>query len=307
MPNTPYYFRADVSGYGGGVNIHFYDANKGYLGNVATYTNATFTTPQNAHFMRFVSWTYQAYGNDITVSLYYSGESGYDQYYPYTVLAEVDTGSEVLYGDGTPENSDSKVPDGTITRQRGRTTIDLTSLSYTQEESPKTMWYSTTKPFESICKLPASNAVRVNGKCNKLVFFSYNDLDSNVGIAITSTGRLAISDAVKTALSSYGSVTIEYPLATPTTEQGTPFAENIPCDDFGSLSWTQTKGIPQGNEIFYPVDYKASIDTLYNLVNGDMSKIVTEDEYPEAPSSDGTYVLKATVSGGTKTYAWVAE
>jgi hypothetical protein len=117
--------------------------------------------------------------------------------------------------------------------------------------------------------------------------------------------------AFKTAMSG---VYLYYELATPTTEQGTAFAENIPCDDFGSMYWTQTKGIPQGNEIFYPVDYKASIDTLYNRVEGDMSAIVIDsqlevvaDRIPEAPSEDGTYTLKATVSSGTKTYSWVAD
>ena len=73
------------------------------------------------------------------------------------------------------------------------------------------------------------------------------------------------------------------------------------------MYWTQSAGVPQGVEIFYPYDYKAAVDTILNEVNGDVTKLVTTEKVPDAPSSNGTYVLKVTVSGGTPTYSWVAE
>ena len=301
-PNTTYYKFTPSSFWNA-----YYDAEYNYIG----YGNAsagTFTTPANCHFMRFnLESAYgTTYKHDITISLYYSGESGYSDYYPFSVLAEVDTGSEVLRSAGAV--ADEKTPDGTITRNVGEpVTLDLSTMTFTQEDAGGTaQWYSSTQPFASY-KKPASNYDKANAQSGRFVCMAYTDLASNSGFGITSTGRLGISNDIYTNRASYTSVVFFCEAATPTTEQGTAFAKNIPCDDFGSLMWTQTKGIPQGNEIFYPVDYKASIDTLYKKVNGDMSKIVTEDEYPEAPSADGTYVLKATVSGGTKTYAWVAE
>lgn len=239
-PNTAIYVKNDSAG-----RICFYDSNKVHIGSDSK-SNTYFTAPANAHFMRFCTASgYGAtYKKDITFSRYYPDESGYDQYYPYTVLAEVDTGSEVLRSAGAV--ADEKTPDGTITRKVG-----VRAYAAGDESDPT-----------------------------------------------------VITDKTNTF----------YALATPTTEQGTAFAENIPCDDFGSLSWTQTKGIPQGNEIFYPVDYKASFDTLYNIVDGDMSALATDDELqavadriPAAPDADGTYTLKATVSSGTKTYSWVAD
>ena len=275
-----------MSGYGGGVNIHFYDANKGYLGNVATYTNATFTTPQNAHFMRFVSWTYQAYGNDITVSLYYSGESGYDQYYPYTVLAEVDTGSEVLRSAGAI--ADEKTPDGTITRRVG--VVDLGTLSWNYSSSAgQEFFYTSITGAKSKAWGTLSNAA-----CPPYMQAAYDDVNGQNGMfGINPAGNTfkacntSYSDAAtfKTAMSG---VYLYYELATPTTEQGTAFAENIPCDDFGSMYWTQTKGIPQGNEIFYPTDLKGALDSIVAAL----------------PSAIGTYTLHATVTTAGVTFSW---
>ena len=254
------------------------------------------------------------YAHNTTISLYYPGESGYDQYYPYSVLAEVDTGSEVLRSAGAV--ADEKTPDGTITRRVGVVDLGTLAWNYGGVDFPNLFYANLTVKSNknslvnvSCAKYstPSRNATGAGDATaimsDKEVSGFYNSGSPNSWVYIKDS---AYSDAAafKTAMSG---IYLYYELATPTTEQGTAFAENIPCDDFGSLMWTQTKGIPQGNEIFYPVDYKASIDTLYNRVEGDMSKIVTEDEYPEAPSSDGTYVLKATVSGGTKTYAWVAE
>ena len=306
IPNTAYYAKAKLTN-----GVLFYGADKTYLGiDYAAYpNNSTFTTPPNAYYMRFVvSDTYgTTYNHDLTISLYYSGESGYDQYYPYSVLAEVDTGSEVLRSAGAV--ADEKTPDGTITRRVGY--VDMGTLSFeTATANGKT--YS-----NIISDIQKGSASGYGNFIQSAIFVGVEKASMGLlgdgEMSVDTGGRLQIC---KTAWANYTSAQIAtalsgvylyYELATPTTEQGTAFAENIPCDDFGSMYWTQTKGIPQGNEIFYPVDYKASIDTLYNRVGGDMSKIVTEDEYPEAPSSDGTYVLKATVSGGTKTYAWVAE
>lgn len=84
--------------------------------------------------------------------------------------------------------------------------------------------------------------------------------------------------------------------------------------DFGG-----TNGVPQGNLIFYPVDYKAYLDTLHKYTDGDPDNLALKSDLavvnekigakiPECPTTtDGTYVLKATVSSGTVVYSWVLE
>ena len=313
-PNSPIYFYCAVT-QTGSFPFFAYDAQKNYIGKFEVDAQDDASIPSNAHFIRFRSTSgYGAtYNHDITISRYYPGESGYDQYYPFTVLAEVDTGSEVLRSAGAV--ADEKTPDGTITRKVGTpVTLDLSTMTFTQEDAGGTaQWYSSTQPFASY-KKPASNYDKANAQSGRFACLAYIDLASNSGFGITSTGRLGISNDIYTNRASYTSVEFFCEAATPTTEQGTSFPSNIPCDDFGSLMWTQTKGIPQGNEIFYPVDYKASFDTLYNLVDGDMSELATDtelqvvaDRIPDAPSTDGTYSLKVSVSGGTKTYSWVAD
>lgn len=314
-PNAQYYFH-----YTSQQNLkgRFYDAAKNYIGfkdgnGNNLFSNRVILIPPNAHFVRFCPAESEVPDHTITVSRYYSGESGYDEDYDYSVLAEVDTGSEVLRSAGAI--ADEKLPDGTITRKVGY--IDLGTLTWSYNTSGTYPVFIAT-----LADAPSSiTAGSADYHSSKYVSYPSTSLTTYTGTSADKTiCRRNNNNTVLFQDSSYTSADLvdghaswlegqffTYELATPTTEQGTAFAENIPCDDFGSMYWTQTKGIPQGNEIFYPVDYKASIDTLYNRVGGDMSKIVTEDEYPEAPSSDGTYVLKATVSGGTKTYAWVAE
>ena len=280
-------------------------------------TNNTFLVPANACYMRLRLDGVTTYNHDITISLYYPGESGYDQYYPYSVLAEVDTGSEVLRSAGSV--ADVKTPDGTITRRVG--TVDLGTLEWTYDTTNLSVPIFKSSVIAGavadrasvyLCAKYTYVGAKAEGhlESNDKAFARWNSSNS-ANIVVIRDDSYTDAAAFKTAMSG---VILHFELATPTTEQGTAFAENIPCDDFGSLMWTQTKGIPQGNEIFYPVDYKASIDTLYNRVEGDMGAIVIDsqlevvaDRIPEAPSEDGTYTLKATVSSGTKTYSWVAD
>lgn len=108
--------------------------------------------------------------------------------------------------------------------------------------------------------------------------------------------------------------TTYYQLATPTTEQGTPFAENIEVNDYGTMYWLDDNealvGVPQGCKIFYPADYVLLMDDLNNYTNGSVSNLALKtDLLPKLPSSsaDGTYTLKAIKIGDTITYTWVAD
>lgn len=325
-PNTEYN-KYCASVYVSSMNIFWYDADKNFISFSSSGGNnnsAHYTSPTNARFFRFyMDINYgTSYKHDITISLYYSGESGYDQYYPYSVLAEVDTGSEVLYGDGTPEHSDSKLPDGTITHNRARATFDGTQGTWSVYNGA---FYRTFSGYKKITGKAISNLFAFAGQNTGL-----SDLINNAGRGsfafrkdndtiqfYPADSSITTSAEFNTWLASHP-VTVEYDLATPTTEQGTPFsgasADNFAIDDFGSMYWTQTNGVPQGVEIFYPYDYKAAVDTLLNMVSGDVDNLATDAELatvagrvPIAPTANGTYVLKVTVTGGVPTYSWVAE
>lgn len=288
IPNSSYYITASVSSKN--CKARFYDAAKNYIGYQSVdgyniYTKTAFTVPVNAYFMRLSPSVADVPtpNNNITISLYYSGESGYDEYYPYSVLAEIDTGSEVLRSAGAV--ADEKTSDGTITRRVGY--VDLGTLTYITNQTG-------TNTYEATCA-PVGKANGIsNFICAGIAYTAYAD-DGQYGIrGYSSSGQVAVrvpknvastTSAIKTALSG---VYLYYELATPATEQGTAFAENIPCDPDGTLNWTQSAGVPQGNEIFYPADLKGALESIVAAL----------------PSANGTYTLHATVTTAGVTFSW---
>ncbi len=253
--------------------------------------NTSAKIPSNAVWCKFYVTDYgTTYNHDITISIYYDGESGYDQYYPYEELANIDTGTEVLRGAGSVK--DTKAPDGTITHNVG--SVDLSTLSWTQYATNK---YVAVAPNN--VKLPQSDAHKINGVSSKyeIVIAGANFDNYDFVLAVNSIGEIYCKD---TSGSPTG--TLYYELATPTTEQGTTFSENIVIDDFGSMDFSGTSGVPQGASIFYAVDYKAFVDSLYNTLDGDATDIVKESGLDSKLATLG-YVKLTSVSGydATKT------
>lgn len=302
IPNQVYAFRKTL---GQQILVLFYDNefncvpfNVTAAGNATQYNSAavvhmndaytTFQVPAGATSILFRVDGQTAYGNDITISLYYSGESGYDEYYPYEELASINTGSETLRSAG--EAYDAKVPDGTITRKVGVKTSQTGAIGDTITISDM--------------KADTQNIVCALGGIDEWGTVS--------GTTITLTKAITSLD-------------IYYELATATTESGTSYAETVTIDDFGSMQFVNTNGVPQGNLIFYPVDYKAFVDTAYNELDGDATQIAQKGELavgdpdtikgvlnlinakiPAPPASDGAYKLTVTVSSGVATYSWEA-
>ena len=261
----------------------WYDQNKNRISTV--YVGSTvLTSPSNACYFKFglASVYGTTYKHDITITEYYSGESGYDKYYPYEVLATIDTGTESLYSAGSAY--DSKVPSGLITRRIG--SVDLGTLDWN--------FNSQSSLFVAFL-LNSGNTLNV--LCNKYTASAEFSTTSGV-IFFANSSYIAIRDDTYTDTASFkaamSGVMLYYELAEPTTEQGTPFQENVPIDDFGQLSWSNT-GVPQGNQIFYPVDYKAYEDTLIKYTDGDATSLVRKTDYASS-SEAGVAKIGAGVS-----------
>lgn len=252
--------------------------------------NTSMLVPSNAVWCKFYVTDYGAtYNHDITISLYYSGESGYDQYYPYEVLTNNDTGTEVLRS--AYHSKDIKKPDGTIIRNvvevdGGDLTYEKISVSenivyfgtsaipngilYKQDSvleytDVKTIYPTVLQGYWTgnlPCCFIQSSGVQSN--CNILFGFRNDSIE----------GQMTVSE-FKTYMTGKK---IHVGAETPTTEQGTLFSENLVIDDFGSMEYQGTNGVPQGNLIFYPVDYKAFIDTLYNYTEGTPSNIALKSD-----------------------------
>jgi hypothetical protein len=121
---------------------------------------------------------------------------------------------------------------------------------------------------------------------------------------------------IKTALSG---VYIVYELATPTTEEADAYQNPQIVDDFGTEEYTDSRAvsIPVGHDTQYQVNLRAKLemapespagngDYIVRQSNGTNSYVplVIPQELPDAPTTDGSYKLVVTVSGGVATYTW---
>lgn len=321
VPNRPlYHLSPEVDG--ARYFIGFYDRNKNLI-SVSTKANGSITAPANAMWVRVTYRKENA--NGTVLSLYYSpeeGGEGYSEKYPYEEPKVYDTGTEQLLKVGNAV--DDKGSNGMVTRRNG---------SYTFTGSETFYSYGSGYRFEGLYGLTANKYNAFVSDINlPTVPVSSIIADGGDGIHLSTNGFLYLS---LTAAQVSGK-TLYYELATPTTEQGTTFPDYIDINDYGMMYWLDTDGnlvgIPQGVRLFYPVDYKAFIDTLNSRADGDAGNIVirtssgqlfvaeiptenghaTSKKYvdtkvPDAPSIDGTYSLKVTTVDGVKTYFWVAD
>jgi hypothetical protein len=275
-------------GASGDGRVAFYDANKNFISDVGINTltipitgTRLFIVPYNAIYVRFYN---PSTATQITLSIYYDGESGYDQYYPYEELTNTDTGTETLRKAGNAH--DVKLPSGEITRNVGY--VDLSTLSWTYVNGflRATVTNIARNTGSQLPNISCSKYTRATGAdvynkvkdktmCGNNGYFGTNEI-------IVYDTAYSDADTFKTAMSG---VYLYYELETPTTEQGTTFSPNLIIDDFGSMSFEGTSGVPQGNLIFYPVDYKAFIDTLYDYVEGTPSELAKKTDLPTAPQT----------------------
>ena len=148
LPNATYYIKSPV-----GVNIFFYGINQEYLGYslmLANKTNAAFTTPQGAFFMRFrnfsKNWT--PYNNDICINFSCSRNGEYQRYWENSLALNLTaiTGkaggdSVVIFPDGMKSvgNIYDELTKTTATKRIG--VVDAGELAWTYN-SKNTRFYS---------------------------------------------------------------------------------------------------------------------------------------------------------------------
>ena len=279
VPNTDYYAKSTET-----IVIYEYDKDKNYIKPLYGKTNDHFKVEGNCCFIKLATATGgTTYNHDITISIYYEGESGYDEYYPYEELSNIDTGTETLRSAGSVK--DAKTPDGTITRRVG--VVDLGSLEWVRAANDNGYMFvcvsgslNDMKPNSNYNTLPSN--FLTSKYTSKTYNYVYYGLEDKIISPYEDQTRVAIIDndytdaaAFKTAMSG---VYLFYELATSTTEQGTTFSENVAIDDFGSMDFGGTNGVPQGARIFYAVDYKAFVDSLYNYTDGTPSNLAKKTD-----------------------------
>lgn len=268
VPNRTYYIERTNSS-----RIKFYDKNKqplrtdAYDVSITGSAASTFTASANASYVRFTYENSSSIRNNTGLSLYYTSEvggEGYNQHYPYVAPKRVDTGTEVLRSAGSVK--DIKLPSsGLITRNVGILAGQTGSIGNT-------------------ITLVGAKADTVNVVCS---FGALSEWGTISGTTITLTKALS-------------NETIYFELATPTTEQGTPFDEYVDINDYSYMAWFDTDGnlvsIPQGCKIQYPVNYKGFTDDLVMRTNGDATKIALTEEISDTALAERGYIKTVALS-----------
>lgn len=340
VPNTAYYICKLNALPANVFYLAWYDGNQNFISVdvVGTY-NRIVVTPQNASYMRFwigsASYPVTTYNNDICINLSWDGERN-GEYEPYVAheyalsditlrgILKLDA-SNNLYADG-----DIYPPSGEVQRRYKEETFDGTESGWT--------WYASyNQAYISLQSAAKYDAGVISYVCDKLQAVSSNGRPQNIGnfAALVSNGASVAFSApncdtlekFKTWLGT-NNVTFVYELATPTTETASPYQQTQIVDDFGTEEFVDAAveanerdvAVPVGHETFYQNNLKAKLEMAPNSPDGDGVYVVQqtngENEYvplvipvelPTAPTDDGTYVLKITVSGGTVTKAWVEE
>lgn len=327
LPNTTYYLNVPSSDTE--TVLMWLDDDGVYTKNRSSFVSAsTFTTPSYAHYMLF--YTKEAsYNNDICINLHWDGERD-GEYEPYVKYSYALDDSLVLHGIPKLDANNSLYfdgdiydSDGTVTRRYG--IVDLGTLDWNYvNTSGQERFY--TIELQSLIKTPADNNGTANIVCLKYTRTSQNTLSGGTVdkvVAVAYNGFVAIRDtaytdenALKTALSG---VKLVYEKATSSVEAATPYTSPQIVNDFGTEEYVTASLVPVGHYTKYTNNLRAKLemapespsgngDYIVRQVNGENSYVplVFPTELPTAPSTDGSYRLKVTVSDGTPVYSWEA-
>lgn len=307
--------------------MFFYDANKEYL-SAYQYARPTFTTPSGCHYVRFYvgSSSYgTTYKNDICINLSWSGTHN-GEYEPYKKHSYPLDSSLTLRGILKLNAQNELYFDGDIYSHVGKVlrrmgSLALGDLTWAKETNGNRFSATIPNTFKQISGGTVANAFVSGYKVSSRDFIlSTNDAFSihysqganYINIHDDNAYANMTAEQFKTYLShSY----LVCELQTPTEETAEPFEEVQIVDDFGTEEYISGNIVPVGHNTKYPANLRDKLQHLPNMADSDGAYLIRQTNkqmslelfrIPKAPTTDGTYTLKATVSGGTPTYVWEA-
>jgi len=319
----------------GQINFYCYDINKVTIpGSVVTTYSKTFLEgqlPTNCAYVKFE--LYRASGvpdSDLSKVCFHfkwddERDGEYEAYEEHTYPLDSDLelrGIPKLVDGKIKYNGDTYESDGTVTRKYG--IVDLGTLNWGVGGQGNRDFLASYSDFPIISTTTkVSNIVSTMYKADSFANVFNNPTDKTCGfhnlyhrIYVANFDYTDV-ETFKTAMSGQYLV---FELATPTTESADPYTSPQWVDNWGTEEFVDTRDVPVpvGHESRYLPDLKAKLESAPNnpstngkyflqYENGEASYVPVPSEVPQTPSEDGTYVLKATVTSGVATLAWVAE
>lgn len=332
LPNTTYYLKAPNT-----MSLFSYDESQAYNEKLSISSSGTFTTPSNCHYLRFIVTTGYGtvYKNDICINIHWDGERDgeYEPYVKHTYaldssltlrgIPKLDADNK-LYFDGDVYASDGTVErrykelvfDGSNDESWGLQSInDHGIANFTLTVTDQWITGNRATGDKSRCNLFSPQDSLIANTTTEGYYFASS---SSLYIRIDSSKASTVAE-FRTWLAS-NNVDIVYELATPTIESAEPFTSPQIVDDFGTEEYVSNTIVPVGHNTKYTANLKAKLEMSPNSPDGDGDYIVRQTngmnvyvplekvkELPDAPSEDGTYLLKATVTNGTAVLSWEVQ
>lgn len=331
LPSTEYYWKIPSQN----IRILFYDANQNYINFDGWYdASRTITTPVNAAYFKIAgSAAYgTTYNHDICISIHWDNTRN-GEYEPYTEhsypldsslvlrgVPKIDTDGNLYYDGDTYE------ADGTVTRKYG--IVDLGTL---------TGWsgnMSGQNAIEITHAISGKLDGRMNMVCDKLVTsavtsatdtaeYTVRGFPTSNYVAVKLPKSVVADAAAAEAWIASNHPMLVYELATPTTETATPYQTPQIVDNWGTEEFVVTAQngveVPVGHSTIYPISLRDKLeaapdlpddsgDYVLRMSGNEASYARLASEFPAVPTStDGVFVLKATVTNGTATLTWEAQ
>ena len=313
LNGTQYHFHCGKGNYGG---VFAYDFDHNYIGVWSTGAQAwvkgsyadvgelTFTTPDNCGYIKFMCVdAYGAtYNNDICINLSSSRNGEYEAYHK----AEYELGHSTLCGlwgldaNNVPFADGDIKKSGSIIRKYG--IVNLGSKDWTHRTDIAQGVFATPLPgykfdlnVRAICSkyyfagTSYSSTIVTHGDKTISLYFSVGQSGRYIYVYDTDYSDEA---TFKTAMNGQYFV---YELATPTTET---------ADTYDTPQTTYNGGMEALTDYAYEHGTR-DVEIPVGSV-AEYSQVALEN-IPAVPSANGTYVLKISVSGGSKTAQWVNE
>lgn len=292
VPNTTYYCLPPSTSTG--LNIYFYTIANLYIGNTGAGSSQDylFTTPSNCTKIYFSTYgtNTNTYNHDICINISDPNKNG--TYEPYSDTT-YPLGNDELRGKFDLVNGEI-VASGDVKESNGEITrnwklIDLGSLAWSNFSTGAFQ----SQDIKNIVKKPNSNNDIIGMICPLYLVNPTNTSFENMNIGVDTNGVLYVrndnypSDAAafKTAMSG---VYLVYELATPTTEQSTPFADPMSLIGATTEEYIDTRDVP------CPVGAERQY----------MGESDDRMEFPSIPGTDGKRILTSYKSGDETQYVW---
>ena len=329
VPGLTYYIGGDLSA-NAKLTCGFYQADGAFIRYANVPSSNLITAPEGCAWMTVVLAPDTANAtvtwSNPCVNLHWTGyrDGDYEAYSEHRYALQDNLtlrGVPVLEDGGLAYDGDTYESDGTVTRRFGA--VDLGTLTWAQDS--KGYFYANPGGAMGVAHGEIANGVcslYAPATYTQVCGTTHNDMSFNIAsttklIYVRDEGKESLTAAeFKTAMSG---VMLVYEKATATTETAASYHNPMIVDDFGTEMYVDTRSVPVpvGHVSRYQANLRDKLQHLPSLAAEDGVYLVTQDDgqmtltphvgLPTAPTTDGTYVLRATVSGGEVTYSWEAE